>query len=152
MLEHDFEDSLGYWTCLTAHAMERAMNDELAAHGITFQQWQVLAWTALEGDLTQTQLAEKLRVEPPTLAGILDRMERDGWVRREPDAEDRRRKIVRPMPRVEPVWAKMIACARRVRARAMQGLSSTDIERTRDVLNKVLDNLNVRAPRKEKVS
>ena len=49
MLEHDFEDSLGYWTCRTAHAMERAMNEELAAHGITFQQWQVLAWTALEG-------------------------------------------------------------------------------------------------------
>ena len=34
----------------------------------------------LEGELSQTELAAKMMVEPPTLVGILDRMERDGWI------------------------------------------------------------------------
>jgi MarR family transcriptional regulator, transcriptional regulator for hemolysin len=152
VLEYDFEESIGYWTCLTARALEQAMNEELAAHGITYQQWQVLAWIALEGDLTQSQLAERLRVEPPTMAGILDRMERSEWICRETDPEDRRRKIVRPMPRVRPVWDRMIACARRIRARATDGLTAAEVARTREALAKILHNLHADEPRKEKVS
>src|SRR5688500_4323731 len=57
VLEHDFEESLGYWTYMTSNALEKAMNEELAAHGITYQQWQVLAWLSLEGgELTQSTL------------------------------------------------------------------------------------------------
>jgi MarR family transcriptional regulator, transcriptional regulator for hemolysin len=152
VLEYDFEEGIGYWACLAARALEQAMNEELAAHGITYQQWQVLAWIALDGEPTQTQLAERLRVEPPTLAGILDRMERNGWVTREADAEDRRRKIVRPTPQVRPVWDKMVACAHRVRARATAGLSTAEIARTRAALSKVLENLHAAEPRRAKVS
>lgn len=143
MLKHDLEDSIGCWVCRTSHALERALNEELAPHGISFQQWQVLAWLALEGNLTQSALAERMRIEAPTLAGILGRMERRGWVRRKICPDDRRRKLVCPTPRVEPVWAKMIACARRVRARAARGLSRADLIRLKELLLTVQDNLQV---------
>jgi len=151
VLDHDFEESLGYWTCMTAHALEKAMNEELAAHGITYQQWQVLAWLSLKGGtLTQGELIERLKIEPPTLAGILERMERAGWVSRETDPEDRRKKIVRPTPAVEPVWKRMVACAKQVRAQAFKGLSEATVRQTREVLETVLNNLNVEATRREK--
>ena len=38
MLEYDFQSSVGYWLCMTSHAYERAMNEELTAQGITFRQ------------------------------------------------------------------------------------------------------------------
>jgi MarR family transcriptional regulator, transcriptional regulator for hemolysin len=153
LLEHDFEESLGYWTYMTSNALEKAMNEELAAHGITFQQWQVLAWIALEGgELAQSDLADRLKIEPPTLAGILERMERDGWVRRETDPDDRRRKIVRPTPAVEPVWKQMVTCAKQVRARAFRGLSAETIRQTRQVLATVLENLSSEAIRREKTT
>ena len=151
MLEHDFEESLGYWTYMTSNALEKAMNEELAAHGITYQQWQVLAWLSLEGgELTQSTLVERLKIEPPTLAGILDRMERDGWVQRATDPDDRRKKIVRPTPAVEPVWKRMVACAKQVRARAFRGLTAGTVRRTREVLATVLRNLGSQAARREK--
>jgi MarR family transcriptional regulator for hemolysin len=141
VLEHDFEESIGYWVCMTARALERALNEELAPHGITFQQWLVLAWLALEGELTQAQLAERMRVEAPTLVGILDRMERDGWISRQVSAEDRRKKLIRPTPRVQPVWAKMLSCARRVRARAARGLDPKELAQLRTTLATLRANL-----------
>lgn len=142
MLEYDFEESIGYWICMTARAMEQAVNDELAPQGITYRQFQVLAWLALEGGLSQIELADRLRIEAPTLVGILDRMEREQWIRREADPKDRRRKIIKPTPRVQPVWEKMTACARRVRGRAGIGISPEELELVKRVLAKVQNNLN----------
>ena len=151
VLDHDFKESLGYWTCITAHALEKAMNEELAAHGITYQQWQVLAWLSIEGGtMTQSALVERLKIEPPTLAGILERMERDGWIIREADSQDRRKKIVRPTPAVEPVWKRMVGCLQRVRARAFRGLQASQVDQTCDALRTVLKNLNSPAPVREK--
>lgn len=82
MLEHDFEESVVCFMGRTARAFEKAINEELLPLGITFQQWQILAELALEGELYQFQLADRLQIQPPTLVGILDRMERDGWISR----------------------------------------------------------------------
>jgi MarR family transcriptional regulator for hemolysin len=138
---HDFEDSVGYWICRASRAFERAMNDELAPRGITFRQAQVLWLLAHEGSLSQTDLAERMRIEPPTLVGILDRMEREGWIRREGDATDRRRKFVAPLAKARPVWTKIIACSDRVRARGHAGLSLEDQELLKRLLGRIVENL-----------
>jgi MarR family transcriptional regulator for hemolysin len=142
VLEYDFEDSITFWVCMTSRALERALNEEVAPHGITFQQCQVLGWLAIEGELTQSQLAERMRIEPPTLAGIFDRMERDGWIRRHPSPTDRRKKLIRPTPQVQPVWAKIVTCARRVRARATQGLDAEELRMVKRILETIRENLN----------
>jgi MarR family transcriptional regulator for hemolysin len=141
MLKFDFEESVGYWVVTTANALERALNEELARHGITVRQFQVLAWLALEGDLSQADLAERMRIEAPTLTGILDRMQRAGWIARYAGSTDRRKKLVTPTERVEPVWSKMAACARRVRARAVRGVHPDRVKELRRVLAAIQDNL-----------
>lgn len=141
MLQYDYEDSIGYWIMGAAHELQRALNEELAEHGITFRQWEVLALISLKGDQSQSELAEQMRLEAPTLVGVLDRMERDGWIIRVTDPEDRRRKLVRPTSQVEPVWSRMIECARSIRARATEGILSEDLVTLRDSLLTVRNNL-----------
>jgi MarR family transcriptional regulator for hemolysin len=142
MLQYDFEQSIGCWIFGTAHAMAKAMNEELAAHSITLRQWEVLCWLTFQGEQSQSALAENMRIEAPTLVGVLDRMERDGWIERVSDPGDRRRKLIRPTEQVEPVWAKMVACAQRVRQRATAGLSEEQRESLRDMLAQVRENLS----------
>jgi MarR family transcriptional regulator for hemolysin len=146
VLEHDFEQSIAYWAHMVSRAFERALNRELAPHGITYRQWQVLGWLALEKELTQSQLADRLRVEPPTLVRILDCMERDGWIERHASPTDRRKKLIRPTERVQPVWDQILTCARRVRARAAEGIPPADLDKARRVLAAVRDNLLADAP------
>jgi MarR family transcriptional regulator for hemolysin len=141
LLAHDFEGYVGYWICMASRAFERAMNEELAPSGITYRQCQVLAWLAIDGNLSQTDLAERMRIEPPTLVGILDRMEREGWVRRESDVSDRRKKLVAPLPKALPVWSKIVGCSDRVRARGNQGVAPAEQELLKSLLRRIIENL-----------
>jgi MarR family transcriptional regulator for hemolysin len=141
MLEYDFENSVGCWVFSTTQEISRAMNEELAAHGITSRQWETLAWVSFAGELSQSELAERMSIEAPTLVGVLDRMERDGWIERVPAESDRRKKLIRPTQRVQPLWEKMIQCAHRVRARATRGLSAAQLTQLRDTLEHIRTNL-----------
>ncbi|MCI0741648.1 MAG: MarR family transcriptional regulator [Gemmataceae bacterium] len=114
---------------------------ELAPHGITLRQSQVLGWLALKRELTQAQLCELMRLEPPTLVRILDRMERDGWIRRHADTSDRRKKLIRPTPQVRPVWEQIRGCILRVRARATEGITAKNLQLAREVLTAMHKNL-----------
>ena len=141
MLRIDFENSVGFWIFSTKHELSRVLNEELAAHGITHRQWEVLAWTSLDPELSQCQLAERMSIEAPTLVGVLDRMERDGWIQRVPAEHDRRKKIIRATAKVEPVWNRMVDCAHSVRARATAGVSQSELDLLRDVLARIRANL-----------
>jgi MarR family transcriptional regulator for hemolysin len=141
VLKYDFEESLGYWLAMTTRACERAMSAELAPHGFTLRQWQVLAWLVLEGELSQVELAERMGLEPATLVGILDRMERAGWIARKAWLGDRRKNLIVPTAEAEPVWAKLAACARRVRRRAAHGISPRQLRQLKSLLGLVQENL-----------
>jgi MarR family transcriptional regulator for hemolysin len=140
-MNYDFENSIGFWLTLTTQAYHRAVSEELAPHGITYRQSMVLAWLALEGELTQTELACKMMIEPPTLVGILDRMERDGWIARHDCPTDRRKKIVRAKDAAEPVWDQIVQCALRVRSLATEGLDESQLAALRSLLQRVHQNL-----------
>jgi MarR family transcriptional regulator for hemolysin len=129
MLQYDFQSSIGYWICLSARHFERAMNQELTPEGITYRQCQVLGWLALEGTLSQVELAERMNIEPPTLVRILDRMERDGLLLRDTCPEDARRKMIRPLTRV--------------RERATSGMTDEEITLLKELLRKVQTNLPI---------
>ena len=117
------------------------MNDELAELDITYRQWEVLGWLSFFGEVSQAELAKGMLIEAPTLAGILDRMQRDGWIERIADPNDGRRKLVRPTDRVQPLWEQMVERARQVRSDATAGISPEDLETTRRTLEQIRRNL-----------
>lgn len=141
MLQYDFEQSIGFWLTLATQSYHRAVSLEVLPHGITYRQSLVLAWLAAEGELSQAELAAKMMVEPPTLVGILDRMERDGWITRNGCPSDRRKKLIRATAAAEPVWEKIAECARRVRAVATKGLSERQLQTLKQLLGRVHQNL-----------
>lgn len=140
-LEYDFENSIGCWLMMASHDYQQAINEELAPQGVTYRQCQVLGTLAMGGPLSQAELAARLGIEPPTLVGILDRMERDGWIRRVACADDRRRKLIHATKSAEPIWSTITAAAKRLRARAIEGLTSDELNQLKDLLERVRQNL-----------
>lgn len=141
MLEYDWENSVGHWVCTTSHVMRRALSNQLAQEGMTLRQWEVLAWLSCNGDVCQAQLAECLGIEPHTLAGVLRRMERDGWLKRTCCSEDRRRNKLVPTEKAETVWANAVGWCRQVRMQATQGFSEDEIATLRDLCSRIRENL-----------
>lgn len=142
MLEHAFQESVNYWLCCTASALRETLNAELSQHGITYRQFQVLAWLAHDGqELTQADLAARMMIEPPTLVGLLDRMEQQGWITRVGCPGDRRKKLVRPAPAAEEVWERMVDVLHRVRAKATARLNPEQVESLREMLQTIHESL-----------
>jgi DNA-binding MarR family transcriptional regulator len=56
-----------------------------------------LELVARHGPLSPTALARHAGLHPATVTGILDRLERGGWVARDRDPADRRGVIIRPL-------------------------------------------------------
>lgn len=73
-----------------------------------------------EGPLTPSALARRAGLHPATVTGILDRLQRDGWIVRErdPDASDRRAVAVRVLrernPELFGLYAGMNAAMDRI--------------------------------------
>lgn len=57
---------------------------------ITMPQLKVLMLLARHGSAPVSWLAGRMQVSPPNVTGILDRLEKEGWVRRTNDPHDRR--------------------------------------------------------------
>ncbi|MHB1559051.1 MAG: MarR family winged helix-turn-helix transcriptional regulator [Isosphaeraceae bacterium] len=70
--------------------LERCLSGELAAHGLTLAQFDVLMTLCHGEGITQQELAEWLLVTKANVVGLIDRVEAAGWVERRADPEDRR--------------------------------------------------------------
>lgn len=146
MLNYDFEESVGFWLATAHQAYMRSFQQQLAPHGLTFRQAQVLGWLAARGPLSQRELAEQMLIEPPNLVGVLDRMEQAGLVERRPCDTDARKKLVHPLPPAKKEWRKIADCGRRVRAQATAGLSRSEQARLKELLGRVRMNLEALDP------
>lgn len=139
--ESDVELDIGCLLTQTARAFQLALTAELTPYGITARQAQVVGWLRKKGDLSQCQLACFLTIAPATLAGILDRMERDGLILRVADRSDCRRKLIRLNRHVEELGETVAKCSARLCARAVKGLSPEEIDVLLQLLKRLLENL-----------
>lgn len=141
-MRYDFEESVGYWLTMAHQNYSRAIAERLLPHGITYRQAQVLGYLELLGPLTQRELADRMMIEPPSLVGVLNRMERRRLVERKNCPDDRRRKIIHLRPAAEALWRQVANCAREVRAQALRGLTAGEAKQLKRLLNKVTVNVS----------
>jgi DNA-binding MarR family transcriptional regulator len=91
-----------------------AFSDVAAATvGLTQQQYQaLLVMKSRQDDLSISDLASQLFVKHHSAVGLVDRLEQQGLVRREPSQEDRRKVVVRLTSHGTRVFAKLAATHR----------------------------------------
>ncbi|SCF36940.1 DNA-binding transcriptional regulator, MarR family [Micromonospora viridifaciens] len=82
---------LGRLISIAGHIVDQRWGRYLAEHhGLTSAGMRVLMTLARAGDSTHREMAERCFVRPATLTGIVDTLERDGFVVRQRDPNDRR--------------------------------------------------------------
>ncbi|MDR6182090.1 MULTISPECIES: MarR family winged helix-turn-helix transcriptional regulator [Asaia] len=87
-------DHAGHYLSRIGRGLTRIGDARLRALGLASAQLPVLSMLQNGERRTQKELATLAKVEQPTMAQLLSRMERDGLVRREPDPEDRRSTLI----------------------------------------------------------
>jgi len=141
MFREDLSRNFGFLLNDVARLLRTTYDRRVKSLGLTRSQWWVLTHLFRAQGVTQSELAETLEIEKPTLGRLLDRLEAKGWIRREHDAHDRRAWRVYLSDSAEPAMKTMRAVAADVRRDAMAGLSADERERFVDLLIAVKGNL-----------
>lgn len=133
--------SLGYEINHFARLLAQQLHARIAPLGVVPGQFaQLLALFEQDG-LTQRELCDLVRIEQPTMASTLQRMERDELIRRAPDPHDGRRTRVLLTARSRALKRPLVAAARDVNATATAGLSEREIAAFMRTLTRMIDNL-----------
>ena len=141
MLRENLQRNFGFILHDVARLLRTTYDRRIRDLGLTRSQWWVLTHLYRKDGITQSELAENLELEKPSLGRLLDRLESKGWVRRAADPQDRRAKRVFLTDQVEEPMQVMRDIAAGVREDALSGLSADDRDRFVDTLITIKSNL-----------
>ncbi|MBW2607906.1 MAG: MarR family transcriptional regulator [Deltaproteobacteria bacterium] len=96
-----FQDCICFQLGRLTRKITRYYRDKISAFELTHGQFFMLVAIFEEESLLPSQLAEKAALDRPTTTGLLDRLERDGWIERRPDSNDRRALRIHLSPKAE---------------------------------------------------
>ncbi len=143
----DSFDSLGFLIADVARMMRRAFQSRFDDGPVTYEQARALVHLAREQGLRQIDLAERLEIQPITLARIVDRLAEAGLVERRADPSDRRAYRLYLTVAAEPLIARIRAVGLAVRSDALAGMSARDAARAVELLGRIRDALG--SPRRD---
>jgi DNA-binding MarR family transcriptional regulator len=106
------DDYLLYLMARASHLISEEFHEQLRRRGISVPVWRVLASLVGSTGETVTGLADVCLLQQPTMTKLLDRMVRDGLVKRTQDNRDRRVVRVGLTPRGDTIIEELIALAR----------------------------------------
>jgi MarR family transcriptional regulator for hemolysin len=135
----DFENSIGFIVNRTAKALIYVFDQELRKKiGITFGQWKIIVILANNNDgLSQKEIANKLGLDGPTIIPIIDKLEKDEFVKRIVDMNDRRNNQVFLTEKTTGLLDSIINCVLKIKEISMMGISKQDISITKQTLEKM---------------
>lgn len=135
------KDSWGYLLHDVSKILKRRFEEEAKAYGVTLPQWRVLAQIAVGKDSSQKALAASIDVDPMTMSGILDRLDKRGLITRIPDPSDSRAKLAAITPEGEAVVENARHIGLTLLESGVAGLAKSEREQLRSLLARVRDNL-----------
>jgi DNA-binding MarR family transcriptional regulator len=91
------------------------------------------------GPLSPTALAKRAGVHPATMTGILDRLEKGGWVVRERDPADRRAVLVRAVRDRYAELLSLYSGLSRSMNKLLAGYNDTELELIADFMQRAAD-------------
>jgi DNA-binding MarR family transcriptional regulator len=134
------KESLGVLLCLVRGEIVRAMEAELTVHGsnLRFTQFLIIKRLARLGPMGAGELARSVDLDGGAMTRQLDQLERRGYLRRCPHAQDRRTLRIELTPAGNTLWQQLADCQQRVLKTAQRELNATERTQLHDHLERVL--------------
>ncbi|MGH7589344.1 MAG: MarR family winged helix-turn-helix transcriptional regulator [Gemmatimonadota bacterium] len=114
-----------------------------AGLGVTPAQARIVMKLHFQGPLSQQELATRIDIEPSTLVGTLDIMEREELASREADPEDRRAHLVRLTEAGEALVPRLLGLIDLVEAEIEDVFPGRERARLRESLERLIERLSM---------
>lgn len=109
--------------------------------GMTRSQIAALACLSMQPGLAQTDLAEEIEAHPVTVTYIVDRLQRNGWIKRQVNEDDRRQFQVFVTDKADAVLAELWQAAASLGDSALDGFTASERRQLDDFLGRIERNI-----------
>lgn len=137
----DWELRLGYLIHDVSRLRRSAFDRCMKPLNVTRAQWWVLAYLSREDGMTQSRLAEELDIGKVAIGGLVDRLEKAGFLRRDADASDRRVNRIFLEPDGKQLVNSMRQINHNMNEKILAGLDDEKLESTASALIAIKANL-----------
>lgn len=141
-MSSSLNDSLSWLLNNAARLSSRRLSSKLVAYNVTPPQWGVLVALWDEDGLSLSELAQRSFFDGPTMTGIVDRLEKSGFVSRRRDSADRRVISVYLTEEGRTLETLLPLLSEEANAETVAGIDPADVERFTETLRKIIANLS----------
>ena len=123
------------------YGLNLAFRRKISHLGVTPDQFTVMRWLVenAEQGMTQRQIAQAMSSDPNTVASLLERMERSGWISRKRDPEDRRANRIRLKSKGFECYEAIRSEAIELQTQIMEALDNDEKETFLHCLDRIAD-------------
>lgn len=130
---------------MLSHEMKRHHPiDKVVIEDLTIMQKHILKYILLETmhrDLYQKDIEEEFQIRKSTVTGYVQLMEKNGFLTRESDKDDARKKRLVPTAKAEELRGLILEDIKRNEKMMVEGIKEEDVTICKQVLYHVLENL-----------
>jgi MarR family transcriptional regulator, organic hydroperoxide resistance regulator len=137
------ERSFGYLLRDSARLLISLMTRKIEEHGISLSQYFILRELWEDDGLSLQELAERTRIASPSIATCIDDLEAAGLVKRVRNTGDRRRVCTNLTAKGRALRGVMLRYAIEVNEAALSGMTASEIDLAKDLLQRVKANLSM---------
>ncbi|MGI9566176.1 MAG: MarR family winged helix-turn-helix transcriptional regulator [Nitrosopumilus sp.] len=125
----------------SAKSWEKAADIEMHERfGLTSAQWKIIVVLSIKEGITQKNIADMAFVEAPTLVPVIDKMEKEGYLTRQPDPKDRRNNLIFMTKKSKDIVDPIVDSVLEVRNIGLKKISKKDMEIAKKVLKQIRTN------------
>ena len=138
--------NIGFLLSDTSRMLRRIFNERLTHLGLTQAQWRAMAYLSRHEGLNQVSLADRLDVQPITVARLIDKLVAAQLVERRPDPNDRRAQRLFLTAQAAPVLEQIWDVADETYAVVLKGMSEAERDLLIDLLTRMQANIGPLQP------
>lgn len=120
------------------YAIRRKIDARLAAHGVTAVTYTVMSMVRGKKPLSSAEIARRYCVTPQAMNEIVLSLERNGWVSKEPNPENRRVRFVSLTAKGRELLERCDAIVDRIEAEVFADLDRAGVDLLRNALHSVM--------------
>ena len=125
----------------SAKSWEKAADIEMReCFDLTGAQWKIIVVLSIKEGITQKNIADMAFVEAPTLVPVIDKMEKEGYLTRQPDPKDRRNNLIFMTKKSQDIVDPIIDSVLEIRNMGLKKISKKDMEIAKKVLEQIRNN------------
>jgi len=138
------ERCIGYVTDSAMKLIADAFNNRLKDDNLTRIQWIALYYIHREGPISQRKLSIMMKVQDSSAARLIDRLERDGLVKRDKLPTDRRVFVLSLTKEGQALFEKVLPIGVKYSKDLVNGISEEDLKTFEKVLKQLTVNVSAK--------